>query len=324
MEPLLSVIVPVYKVEKYLRKCVDSILNQTYSNLEVILVDDGSPDGCGEICDDYAVKDSRVKVVHKENGGAASARNIGISTANGSYVTFVDGDDWLDPRLYDTILRHAPFDIGVFGLTYVYSECNQSRVNAACDFPAVLKWENGKETTSRLIDNSLFGYACNKVYKAEIIKDLQYPEIATREDLLFNIAAYAKTECIMLVNCEGYFYYQHDNNSFSVSYAGPVPDIAGVAHHFVCIHPRFSPQDNQKMINPIIKQYICDAIYKYVIKNSSLSKEEAVSELAKLFSSRTIAKTLCFNMKDNKLFWLLTICMKLNAPKLFYHLVKRI
>lgn len=324
MEPLLSVIVPVYKVEKYLRKCVDSILNQTYSNLEVILVDDGSPDGCGAICDGYAVKDSRVKVVHKENGGAASARNRGIRIANGSYVTFVDGDDWLDPRLYDTILRHAPFDIGLFGLTYVYSECNQSRVNAACEFPMLLKWENGKVTTSGLINNSLFGYACNKVYKAEIIKDLQYPEVATREDLLFNIAAYAKTECIMLVNCEGYFYYQHDNNSSSVSYAGPVPDIADIARRFLRIHPKFSPKENRRLANSIIKTYVCDAIHKYIVRNRALSEEEAITALKKLFANRTLAHLMCFTIKDNKLFWMLTMCMKLNTPELFYKLVKRI
>lgn len=95
MEPLISVIVPVYKVEQYLAKCVDSILNQTYRNLEVILVDDGSPDHCGEICDTYAGKDSRVKVIHQQNGGLSSARNAGMAVATGEYVSFVDSDDIL-------------------------------------------------------------------------------------------------------------------------------------------------------------------------------------------------------------------------------------
>lgn len=96
MDPLISVIVPVYKVEPYLRQCVDSILDQTYANLEVILVDDGSPDSCGAICDEYAVKDRRVKVIHKGNGGLSDARNVGLNAAAGDYITFVDSDDWLD------------------------------------------------------------------------------------------------------------------------------------------------------------------------------------------------------------------------------------
>ncbi|OUQ56652.1 hypothetical protein B5E58_10530, partial [Tyzzerella sp. An114] len=92
----ISVIVPIYNVEKYLNRCVDSIINQTYKNLEIILVDDGSPDNCGKICDEYAKKDNRIKVVHKENGGVSSARNVGLNIATGDYIGFVDGDDWID------------------------------------------------------------------------------------------------------------------------------------------------------------------------------------------------------------------------------------
>ena len=100
----ISVIVPVYKVEPYLRRCVDSILAQTHKNLEVILVDDGSPDGCPAICDEYAAKDSRVKVIHKENGGVSSARNAGLDTATGDYIGFVDSDDWIEPDMYEDLL----------------------------------------------------------------------------------------------------------------------------------------------------------------------------------------------------------------------------
>ena len=99
-EKLLSVIVPVYNVETYLPRCVDSILQQSYENMEVILVDDGSQDGSGKICDEYAARDSRVKVIHKENGGLSSARNAGLDTAAGEYLTFVDSDDWIEPDAY--------------------------------------------------------------------------------------------------------------------------------------------------------------------------------------------------------------------------------
>ena len=104
MIDLISVIVPVYNVEPYLRKCVDSILAQSYSNLEVILVDDGSPDGCGAICDEYAAKDARVRVIHKPNGGVSDARNAGLDIMTGDYVAFVDSDDWVEADMYRTLL----------------------------------------------------------------------------------------------------------------------------------------------------------------------------------------------------------------------------
>ena len=104
---LVSVIVPVYKVEKYLNRCVNSILNQTYKDLEVILVDDGSPDSCPEICDGYAQKDKRVKVIHKENGGQGSARNSGLDVARGEYILFVDSDDYIAKNLIEITLQKA-------------------------------------------------------------------------------------------------------------------------------------------------------------------------------------------------------------------------
>ena len=104
-KPTISVIVPVYKVEKYIRKCIDSILNQTYQNIEVILVDDGSPDNCGKICDEYAYLDKRVRVIHKKNGGLGSARNVGLGLAKGQYIMFVDSDDYLTKDSIGTVLK---------------------------------------------------------------------------------------------------------------------------------------------------------------------------------------------------------------------------
>ena len=104
MNDLISIIVPVYKAEKYLRRCVDSILAQTYQNIEVLLIDDGSPDNSGEICDEYAEKDSRVRVFHKPNGGVSSARNLGLKEAKGDYIGFVDADDYIDKTMYEVLL----------------------------------------------------------------------------------------------------------------------------------------------------------------------------------------------------------------------------
>ena len=104
---MISVIVPVYKAEKFLDRCVSSILNQTYKDLELILVDDGSPDGCPEMCDRYALADPRVKVIHKKNGGVSTARNAGLEAATGDYIAFVDSDDWIEPEMYQTMMEAA-------------------------------------------------------------------------------------------------------------------------------------------------------------------------------------------------------------------------
>ncbi|HEY8803664.1 MAG TPA: glycosyltransferase, partial [Clostridium sp.] len=101
--PLISIIVPIYKVEVYIRNCVDSILNQTYKNLEIILVDDGSPDNCGNICEEYSSKDKRIKVIHKKNGGLSSARNAGLDIASGEYIGFIDSDDWIEGDMYESL-----------------------------------------------------------------------------------------------------------------------------------------------------------------------------------------------------------------------------
>ena len=103
--PLITVIIPIYKVEKYLPKCLDSVLAQTYSNLEIILVDDGSPDNCGAICDEYAARDSRIRVIHKENGGLSSARNSGIDICRGKYISFIDSDDFVSPYFIEMLYR---------------------------------------------------------------------------------------------------------------------------------------------------------------------------------------------------------------------------
>lgn len=102
---LLSVIVPVYKVEPYLRRCIDSIRNQTYKNLQIVLVDDGSPDGCGAICDEYTKLDDRIIAVHQENEGLSGARNNGLLFAEGEYIAFVDSDDWLHPQMYEILIH---------------------------------------------------------------------------------------------------------------------------------------------------------------------------------------------------------------------------
>ena len=137
---MISVIVPVYNVAAYLDRCVKSIVNQTYADLEIILVDDGSPDQCGTMCDNWAMKDKRIKVVHKENGGLSDARNAGIEVASGDYIGFVDSDDWIEPDMYQDLLEAVEregAELAVTGINRTYDN-EFSRIQYAWDKPYVI------------------------------------------------------------------------------------------------------------------------------------------------------------------------------------------
>ena len=164
MKPLISVIVPIYNVEKYLPQCIESILRQTYTNLEIILVDDGSPDSCPQICDDYAAKDSRIKVIHQANSGVSAARNSGLKIAKGKYIGFIDGDDYIEPDMYEYL----------YNLITVY-EGNIS-VCTVTDKPTLIKTQKPLAIPSIKAFTLLYkqSYVCNKLFCARIIKNIRF------------------------------------------------------------------------------------------------------------------------------------------------------
>ena len=183
--PLISIIVPVYKVEKYLEKCVKSILSQTYKNLEVILIDDGSPDSCPDICDNYANQDIRVKVIHKNNSGVSDARNDGLNVANGEYIGFVDSDDWIDPKMYEILLReilHTNADIAICD----YALCKDDGLIYGKAMPQELK--NRCLCKEELIHEVLqpyggfFAVIWNKLYRKSIFDKIRFPSGKHVED----------------------------------------------------------------------------------------------------------------------------------------------
>ena len=324
MKPAVSVIIPVYKTEKYLRRCVDSVLNQTFTDLEVILVDDGSPDGCPGICDAYAKIDSRVKVIHKTNGGQAEARNTGLSNATGEYVIFVDSDDWIDPRLCEKVLQHAPFESAVFGVTYTYADGSPDRIIAACSVPTVLNWADNGILAGMLIKNSLFGYACNKFYRRDLIDQSRFHFAPLREDLLFNIEVFSRTSAIVLIDCAGYYYYQHSSSTLSGRYSGNVPDICSVAAQMTKVHPALPSAMNRELGDHLVKQYLSDAIYKFLFTNDSQSRKDVLEHLTVIFSDPIIRNTILIQPGDNRLFLMLAICCKLKLPGVFYSIMRHI
>jgi Glycosyltransferases involved in cell wall biogenesis len=130
-EIIISVIVPVYKAEKYINKCIDSILAQTYPNFEIILIEDGSPDNSGKICDEYALKDSRIRAFHKTNGGVSSARNVGLREAKGDLICFIDSDDFVEKDYFEAIAANANYDLGIYGYELLSTHWKISEIFSA-------------------------------------------------------------------------------------------------------------------------------------------------------------------------------------------------
>lgn len=171
-QPLISIIVPVYKVEKYLKRCVDSILTQTYQNMEIILVDDGSPDNCGAICDRYKKTDNRVVVIHKRNGGLSDARNTAIPLAKGEYISFIDSDDWISSyyveHLYEAVAK-CDADIGISWFENIFEgKALQSKPEEPLSNYECLTAE---ECLKKLLyQNGVEVCAWGKLYKTALIK----------------------------------------------------------------------------------------------------------------------------------------------------------
>ena len=193
MEKLITVIVPIYEVEKYLHRCVDSILAQTYTKLEVILVDDGSPDRCGEICDAYAKKDERVTVIHKENGGQSEARNLGLDIAHGDYIGFVDSDDWLEldmyEKLYEALIEnHA--DLSMCGFNYIY----KNKVVEKRIFNTFTVIENDELIKKYFTEDTILSQPCNKLYKKELFEQIRYPVGKIFEDRYISLELFSNIE----------------------------------------------------------------------------------------------------------------------------------
>lgn len=203
----ISVIIPVYKTEKYLDKCVGSIVNQTYKNLEIILVDDESPDNCPMKCDQWAEKDDRIKVLHIENKGVSNARNLALDMVSGSYVSFIDSDDFADKDMLEKLYRCIKVkdsDIAVCGF---YSSGDALDEN-------LLKDSDVGEVMKLIAQGDfVYGVLWNKLYKTDIIKGIKMPNFVCCEDLVFNYFAFKNSKSIGVVKDKKYHYVYHSSSA---------------------------------------------------------------------------------------------------------------
>jgi len=216
MKPLISVIVPIYKVEKYLGKCIESIINQTYSNLEIILVDDGSPDSCPQICDEYAKKDNRIVVIHQKNGGLSNARNSGLNIAKGEFIGFVDSDDYIANDMYESLYN------AIEDSNAQISICNYNKVNEKGEtvereikgeIEEDIKIFSREETIKEILHAKIIkSYVWQKLFKRECFDTLRFPNGKNYEDIAISIKSLENVDKIVGINKHLYYYlYREDS-----------------------------------------------------------------------------------------------------------------
>lgn len=218
--PLVSVIVPCYKVEKYIHKCVDSIISQTYKNLEIWLIDDGSPDNCGKICDDYAKKDQRIIVIHKPNGGLSDARNVAIEKATGEYITFVDSDDWLSNDAIEVMVSTmyaSEAEIVVSNFNFVSEKNNDSRI--AFRMKKQIASYTSKESLIDLFyQRNMETGAWGKLYNSGLWKDLRFPVGRIFEDIPTIYKTFFRAKKIVVISSSLYNYLLRDTSIMGESF----------------------------------------------------------------------------------------------------------
>lgn len=216
--PLITVVVPVYRAEKHLRRCVDSVLAQTYPNLQIVLVDDGSPDQCGAICEQYAAKDPRILVIHQKNGGQSSARNTGLSTVSGDYIGFVDSDDSIDADMVSYLYRALSRTQSQIAICGFVKHSEDGTVLSENSYDAETVYDGDSLLNVFLSDDKIGSHACNKLFARELFTGVLFPRGRVYEDIAIMHEVFAKAKRIVCLPENKYHYFIHgDSTSFTVN-----------------------------------------------------------------------------------------------------------
>lgn len=311
---LISIIVPIYNAEQYLDRCVESVVNQTYKNLEIILVDDGSIDASSQMCDNYAKKDSRIKVIHNENGGSAFARNAGIAIANGEYICFADSDDYLDNDMVEflyNLLTENNADVARCGY---YTNKNGVETTEFTDYS--VKVINSLQAISDLATSGYGGTPWCKLYKAQVVKNHLYEKAdGCSEDILHNFRVYK--DCTRLVFCDDpkYHYVIREGSVTNNTFGDGAFDIIR-AKNIILDYAR----ERNEIMDDAVFGYVFSA---YIVLSGCIRSGKYEREKEQLIKSilqykKTIYKSPLYSKK----YKLKTILLSL-SPKLYEFLIER-
>ncbi len=310
-EGLISVVVPVYKVEKYLNLCVDSILNQSYTNLEIILVDDGSPDNCPAICDAYAEKDPRIKVIHKENGGLSDARNAGIEVATGKYLGFVDSDDYIAPDMYEklySIITENSCDMAICQAAVVQE--NEKATYEDSDEVYVFE---SNEALYQMISKKLFTVnTWNKLYKRELFDKIRFPKGMLYEDLATTYKLILLSGKVAYSPMKKYAYLQRQGSIMNLTGYKVKTDKIKIVEEMLS---RLKDQELQAGM----LRYILNDIYKMASCGNLTENKEYLDAFSTLYNDKKeIFKNRHLSLKEKAV-----LSMAAKSPRVLQMLYKR-
>lgn len=291
---LISVIVPVYNVEKYLPQCLNSIINQTYENLEIILINDGSTDNSGNICDEYAKRNSRIKAIHKENGGASSARNIGLDICKGDYIGFVDSDDWIELDMYESLykyMREKDVDITCFGFSYAYINKNLYH-----NSPENFLYSKNPKFMYEIFSNQYYGeMMCNKLFKKFIFDGIRFPENKMTEDAFIFFDILEKVNGVYISAERKYFYRMRDNSVTHSEFNPKLLDCLDLNEYFL----KLAYTKYQLLIPKIIIK--CLRVDYFVLSKLVISKQLSENYRTAIYLQKKMRKNINSIIKTSEL-----------------------
>ena len=296
-EELISIVVPIYKVEKYLSKCVDSIIKQTYKNIEIILVDDGSPDKCPEICDEYAGDDERIKVIHKKNGGLSDARNAGIEIAKGKYIAFIDSDDYIKEDFIEVLLNglvKEQADISMCGIKKV-NETNEVIERIKMPSESVITGEDAIEQLGEFPISNIVVW--NKLYRIDLFKDIRYPKGKIHEDEFTTYKLLYESKKIA-INKECLYYYRQNNDSImNKKFNSKRLDIIEALEERIEF---FMKRNNERLYKATLVRYIETIIYIYDLGQKELKRQDKKGLIRKYKQTYKVLKKNKYSIGNGK------------------------
>ena len=297
---LLSIIIPVYNVEKYLSRCIDSVLAQSIKDYEIILVDDGSTDRSGEICDQYARRDGSISVIHKQNGGLASARNAGILTASGKWVAFVDSDDWITPSFVEEcsriVKKYSVCDAISFGYFIDYTESN-STLHRAYKTDKYFPKESLPSAVLEMEEPGMFNSVCNKCYRRELLEAHQVrfaEKMEPGEDLLFNCAYFSVVSSCALSSKELYHYMRQGEATLTKRYDPKLTekvDVFDSARKQLCSALGENAQ-LACMRNRYYAKYQVSALYNVYGASVTIPRPQRLELLNRIYSDKRLKESI--------------------------------
>ncbi|MCF2684354.1 glycosyltransferase, partial [Faecalicatena contorta] len=289
----ISIIVPIYNIEQFLPRCLDSILSQTYQNLEIILVDDGSTDDSGKIADRYAGKDERIKVIHQVNSGVSVARNHGLDQATGDYIGFVDGDDYVEPDMYEILMQivtEYQVDIAHCGYQMVYP----SRIDYYYNTGEKLRLKRNEGLLELMRGTKIEPGLWNKLYKAELFKQVRLPVgVAETEDLLCNFEVFSLAENSFFYDVPKYHYILRSGSATS----GVLSEKKRRDRYFVISSILKKSDEDASYYTAVYERYLRILIENATQINYQELRDEAVHELRKELRKIVLSKKLGIKIK---------------------------